>query len=105
MGIINSVLNLFRRNKEENCYSIFHHQTRVGRTVYASFDPKTSVSSSSTSYSYACAKCEPKKLAELRARALAPNPAVDPVVAARLEQQHREMIASAPPSVRRKLEI
>jgi hypothetical protein len=84
---------------------IFHKQTRVARTEYASFDSQTGVSSSCTSYSYACAKCEPEKLTRLRSRASEPNPAVDREVATRLEQQHREMLLSASPSVRRKLEI
>ena len=103
--MINSILNLFRRNKEENCYSVFHRQTRVARTDYATFDPKTGVSSSSTSYSYACAKCEPKKLARLRLRACEPNPSVDQEVVLRLERQHQEMLLGASPSVRRKLTI
>jgi hypothetical protein len=84
---------------------IFHQQTRVARTEYATFDSQTGVSSSCTSYGYACAECEPEKLARLRSRASEPNPAVDRTVAARLEQQHREMLLSASPSVRRKLSV
>jgi hypothetical protein len=84
---------------------IFHKQTRVARTEYASFDQQTGVSSSCTSYSYACATCEPEKLARLRLRALEPNPAVDREVAIQLERQHQEMLLSASPSVRRKLSV